>query len=120
MKKTNNIIAIAVWVAGLFVLCYEATPILGGLFFVPFTLGPHAITHMGVWAAKTTKAQVILTLTLIAYAIWFSVVYVDVRYLHPDPQSPIALLFVGIYALPGLLPLWAIAWWFDRKAWANK
>lgn len=119
MKKTNNIIAASIWIAGTFVLCYQATPIMGGLFFVPFVLGPHAVTHIGVWLAKTKKAQSILMFALFAYAAWFGFVYTDVFYLHPDTQSPIALLFVGVYALPVLVPLWAVAWWLDSKGRAN-
>ena len=53
---------------------------------------------------------------MLAYVSWFFFVYIDVFYLHPDAQSPIALLFVGLVSLPVMIPVWVGAFAFERRA----
>ena len=43
------------------------------------------------------------------YGIWFAYVMYDAFYVHVAPQIAIIIIFVGIYALPVLLPLWIVA-----------
>ena len=90
--------------------------IVGVLSFLPFTLGPHAVTHFGVLRAKSKRSQFILLLAMLSYMAWFVFLYVDIFYLNPDPQSPIALLFVGAYALPVLAVLWFAAQRAEKKS----
>jgi peptidoglycan/LPS O-acetylase OafA/YrhL len=83
------------------------------LFFFPFTMTP--LIFQGCMAAswKSLGSQITLLLATIGYVAWFTYLYVDVTIIHLDPQSPIAFLFVGIYALPVLAVLWLIAYSFE-------
>lgn len=116
MYKTNQIIATAFWVIGILMLCAKSEPFFGALFFIPFSLGPQVITHIGISCAKSAKAQIILLVALLAYFAWFVLVYIAVFYILSDPQSPIVLVFVGIYAAPVMLLLWGAALWSEMKA----
>ena len=54
----------------------------------------------------------------VLYAAWFASVFAQVFYIDPDPQSPIALLFVGAFALPVLAVFWiaaGVAQWRAKK-----
>lgn len=61
----------------------------------------------------------ILATTSIVYGLWFTSVMYDAFYLHyllkPDPQGGLIILFVGIYALPVLLPAWIVAWYLNSR-----
>lgn len=112
---TAFVTPVAVATIGTLVLCSKADPFFAGLFFVPLAFGPLAITAglACVWRSKT--AQHLLTISSILYAAWFVYVYAQAVYIHPDPQSLIAFLLVGIYALPVLAVCWlaagAMHWW---------
>lgn len=108
-----------------FITCFLVFGRQGGIeglfFFLPFTMVPFVVTayFATLWRAFWSQA-VVLAITA-AYAAWFSYIYVQVTIQHPDPQSPIAFLFVGIYALPVLVPLWILAWgidWERKDRWA--
>jgi hypothetical protein len=116
MKTANQIVAIVLWIIGLTMLITKASSLIGALYFVPFTLGPLALTHVGIVRATSTRAQTILLIAMLAYFAWLAFVYVDAFYIHPDPQSPIALLFVGVYALPVLALLWWAAYRAEAKS----
>jgi hypothetical protein len=100
MRIANQFIAIVFWIVGLGMLCFASWPVWGGLFLVPFALGPQFITHVGVFRAKSLVSQCILTLTLVLYFAWFVYVYIDVFYIHLDPQSAVALLFTALAVVP--------------------
>ena len=61
----------------------------------------------------------ILAGTSLLYGLWFVCIVYYVFYIAPpDAQNGLIILFVGIYALPVLLPLWIIAYfveWRSRK-----
>jgi hypothetical protein len=86
----------------------SSTP-TGALFFLPFSFGPLLVNAaIGVFC-RVRGAQIILVLAAVAYFGWFGWIYMSVVHWHPDPQGPIAFLFVGAYALPVLLPMWIAA-----------
>jgi hypothetical protein len=116
VRMTNQIIAVVFWVTGIGMLCYQSSPFWGAAFFVPFVFGPMFVTHVAVWWAKATTSQFILTLALVSYFAWFLYVYVDVFCIHLDPQSAIALLFVGVYSLPVMLVLWLLTFVMEMKS----
>ena len=90
--------------------------IKGMLFLLPLTMTPLIVNLYFAERFRAFWSQAVLLATTVAYAFWFIVVYLDVTIWHPDPQSPIAFLFVGIYALPILFLLWALAWAFNWGA----
>jgi hypothetical protein len=92
----------------------------GVLFFIPFALGPQAIKHVAIIRAKSVKSQIVLLAALLAYFAWFTFVYVDAFYVHLDPQSAIALLFIGIYSLPVLGVFWWVAYLMEWKFRVNQ
>jgi hypothetical protein len=60
-------------------------------------------------AAASRRSLITLLISNILYFGWFLWVYISAFHLHPDPQAGIAFLFVGIYSLPVMIPLWIIA-----------
>ena len=108
LKIFNNSLAGGLWALGILMLCVKADPFAGGLFFVPFSLWPHAVTHIGMLLARKRRTQIFLLVTMLLYFAWFMTIYMDAFYVHLDPQSPIVLLFVGTLAAPVMLVLWII------------
>jgi len=103
------IAAAAIGAVGSLILCLHATPFYSGLFFVPFAFGPLVVTLGLSFLLRCKHAQRLLTISSLAYAAWFGYIYLQAFYLNPDPQSPIAFLFVGVYALPVLVVFWIAA-----------
>lgn len=65
-------------------------------------------TNLSIHRRRKIIAQIILLISCILYTIWYCFIEIDIHR-HPDPQSGIVYLFVGIFAVPFLLPLWIIA-----------
>jgi hypothetical protein len=78
--------------------------------FFPFTMVPFIITCFFAARWRGVGSQLVLLATLAAYAGWFLYVYVQAQVMHPDPQSPIAFLWVGVETVPILFLLWILAW----------
>jgi len=94
---------------GTLFFCSLAEHFFAGLFFVPFSFGPLAVTIGLAFALRSTLAQVLLTVSSILYGAWFAFVCAQAFFVNPDPQSPIVFLFVGIYAIPVLVIFWIAA-----------
>ena len=94
---------------GTLLLCSKSDPFFAGLFFVPFTFGPLAVTIGLAVVWRSTLAQYLLTVSSVLYGAWFAFIYAQAVYVNPDPQSPIAFLFVGVYATPVLAVFWIAA-----------
>ena len=112
----------AIVLIGTLFLCSQADPFSAGLFFVPFAFGPLAVTIGLALACRSTFAQVLLTVSSVSYGAWFAYICAQAFFVNPDPQSPIAFLFVGICAVPVLLVFWVaamLAHWRKRKRSAN-
>ena len=90
-------------------LCSRSASFFSGLYFVPFALGPLfvSLVFAGVLKAKK-RSQVALTIGSVLYGFWFAFAFLDIFYWHQDPQSGIALLFVGVYSLPGMAIVWIV------------
>ena len=116
MSKFNQILAILVWVFACIALGSKTDSFTGFLFIVPFTLGPHAVSHALCFRFRCRVSAILLAIGMAIYAAWFFFVFVDVFYIHPDPQSPIALLFVGAVSLPVMIPVWVGAVAFEKRA----
>lgn len=115
MKRLNRIVAALFWVVGIVALCAKADPFYAGFFFLPFAFGPQILTHVGILFARTRGAQTTLFIALVVYFAWFSFIFVEVFYINPDPQGAVALLFVGVYSTPVMLPFWIIAAVFEHR-----
>ena len=112
----------AIVLMGTLLLCSQADPFSAGLFFVPFAFGPLAVTIGLALACRSTFAQVLLTVSSVSYGAWFAYICAQAFFVNPDPQSPIAFLFVGICAVPVLVVFWvaaAVAHWRKRTRTAN-
>jgi len=81
----------------------------GAIIFLPFTFGPMIVSLLLGVAAASRRSLVILLLSNFLYFGWFLWVYLNAFYIHPDPQAGIAFLFVGLYSLPVMIPLWIVA-----------
>ena len=86
----------------------------GTLFLLPFYAFPPIVAIFLARRFTNIISQVIITATSVGYGVWFAYLYYDAFYVHLDPQSGLVFVFVGIYALPGLLPLWLIAFVIER------
>lgn len=107
-KLFNNILAVTLWGVGVLMLAGKSESFLGGLFFVPFSFWPHAVTHIGVLLMRKRRSQLCLLVTMLLYFGWFTYVYIHAFYIQLDPQSGLALLFVGALAAPFMLILWIL------------
>jgi len=116
MTKCNHILAIIAWVSVCVALASKTESAMGILFFVPFTLGPHAVSHWLCFRLQSRWAAILLGIGMLAYMSWFFFVYIDVFYVHIDAQGPIALLFVGIFSLPVMIPVWLGTLALERSA----
>ncbi len=83
----------------------------------PFCSFPFIVNCILAYKWKNRWSLGILATTSIVYGLWFTGVMYDVLYLHyilkPDPQGGLIILFVGIYALPVLMPAWMVAWYLN-------
>ncbi len=116
MRKVATKTTWIVLIAGFCLLGWQSSTILGAFFFVPFALGPLILQ---LWFARIWPSRVsdrILAVAAIAYAAWFGYVYWDAFHAHLDPQSSIAMVFVGIWALPGMCVFWLCAFFFRKRA----
>ena len=95
-------------VCGILLLA-ESQPIAGALFFFPFSLGPLFVSMILAFIWRTRFSQVTLCIGSILYGTWFTYIYLSVFYWYPDAQGAIALLFIGFYSLPIMVPIWAIS-----------
>lgn len=109
MAKINHCLAIVVWLAVCVALAGQSDPMYGFVFFVPFSLGPHAVSHLLCLWIRSRRAATLLGVGMLAYAAWFFFVYADAFYFNLDAQSAIAMLYVGIVTLPVMIPVWLIA-----------
>ncbi|MBC2602509.1 hypothetical protein [Puniceicoccus vermicola] len=121
-KKWNERIGNPLWLTSLMVfivasllLLTKASSPAGLLLFMPFSFGPMIATLLlGLWA-KSKRSSVLLLASNLIYFAWFLWVYIDVFYIHIDPQGPIAFVFIGMASLPVMIPLWIIALVLERK-----
>jgi predicted permease len=66
--------------------------------------------------AASRRSLIILLISNLLYFCWFLWVYLSAFHFHPDPQAGIAFLFVGVYSLPVMIPLWIIAMCLRRSS----
>ncbi|MEE9404441.1 MAG: hypothetical protein V3V20_06080 [Algisphaera sp.] len=92
---------------------------LGGVvFFTPFVCGPLVCIGILAFRWQCRSARVVLILGAFIYICWMSLIYADLVWhvLSPsDAQKALALLFVGFYALPVLLPVYFIGRKFEKS-----
>ena len=92
-------------------------------FFLLFCGFPPIVSIFLSVRSKSPISQIVLATTSLLYGSWFAYVCYDAFFVNLDPQSAIILVFVGIYALPVLLPLWITArvvdMWHCKKSKQN-
>lgn len=109
-----------VFITALLLLQSKSSSPAGLLFFIPFSFGPMIVSLLlGLWTASKRSSLILLASNLLYFS-WFLWVYLDVFYIHIDPQSPIAFVFIGIVALPVMTPLWVVALILERKSTLNQ
>lgn len=122
MKRLSAGLSVLFLLVAVALLANQARDWRGVLFFVPFSLGPLLLNLVPALLLRSRLSQWILSLAAVAYFSWFCWIYCRAFYVNPDPQSPIALVVIGIYALPVMILLWiaaAIANWFATRAHKN-
>jgi len=87
MQAACRVVPVVLWVVGVLMLYHVADSVRGVLWAIPFAFGPQAITHAAILLN-------VLLVALLVYFGWFTFIYVDAFYIHPDPQSAIALVFM--------------------------
>ena len=86
------------------------------LFWLPFYGFPPIVSMVLSYRSTSPISQMILAGTSLLYGLWFvCIMYYVFSIATPDAQSGLVILFVGIYALPVLLPLWIVAYFVDRR-----
>lgn len=118
MPKPSFLVTVVLLLLGLGWLIVKLPEWQGVLFFTAFCLGPLLMQLFPTFLCRTRPAQGILFVASLAYAAWLVFVWYEAFILHPDAQSPIALVFAGIYGLPVMLLFWiaaVTAEWVSRK-----
>jgi hypothetical protein len=108
LQKTNKVLAIAIWVVGIGTLALLSRPPMPGLFFVPFVMWPHAITHFAVLNARDGKGQSCLFGAQLVYVAWVGMTCVAM-FRAPADAAAVDLLVVAFKAFPALGVLWVAA-----------
>lgn len=107
--KVNHILAVFVWVAVSFALSRVTDEPGGFIFFMPFTLGPHVVSHTMCFFVKSRRAAQLLCFGMLAYLSLFFFFFINAFYIELDPQSGIILVFTGVISLPVMIPIWLIS-----------
>ena len=102
-----NLTAIVIAV-GTIMLCIPSPNFFGGVFVVPFALGPLFLSLALAKRWRDRVSQIAISAGTLAYAVWFVYVYLT-NFLSADPQAGIPLLFIGIWAMPVMACVWGIA-----------
>ena len=102
-------------VVGTLVLMSTSEQLIGALFFVPFALGPLFVSLVIAVNSPYRSCQIILTVGSGLYSAWFGFVFLNAFYYHVDAQSSIALIFIGIFSLPIMIPIWLITLVLRRR-----
>ena len=104
-----------IFIIGFLLLIIQSSSLWGSLFIITFTLLPILINMFFALALNSKRSQIILSIGSVIYSIWFSLVYLSAFYWHIDAKSEIAILFVGIYSLPVMVPIWILAHILNKK-----
>ena len=85
-----------------------ANMLFATLFLLPFCGFPPIVSMVIAGYSKASTPQIITATASFLYGIWF--IYIaNLAFSTVDAQGGLIFLFVGIYALPVLLPLWITA-----------
>lgn len=108
LRRANGILALAIWGVGIAALALLSRPPMPGLFFVPFVMWPHAITHLAILNAKDGKGQSCLLVAQVVYTLWVATACVAM-FRAPSGTAPMDLLVVAFRAFPALGVFWMAA-----------
>lgn len=92
-----------------------ADSVLGVAFFIPFSLGPLAITGLFGCVLASRIPQWILASSSICYGVWFAFMYVACV-TSSSSTGALGFLFIGLYSLPVLFFFWIAAWVTQLKS----
>ena len=109
----------AALVAGTLCLVAQSNPPGAAVRFLPLSLGPLFVSLILSLILLNRRSQRVLLVGSLLYAMLFAFIYLGAFFWHLDPQSAIALLFIGFYSLPVMIPVWVIAlvmYFRDRSA----
>jgi len=120
MKKFTLVFTSSLIVVGTLLLCSKSSPFIGGFFFAISSLFPLFFSLMIVYKSEQIINIRIQLTGIILYFIWFSFVFLSVFNWNPDPQGPIALLFVGLFSLPIMTIFWTMSLILNKKEKQNK
>ncbi|MGC3992204.1 MAG: hypothetical protein QM796_21420 [Chthoniobacteraceae bacterium] len=115
-KAPASVLSAILVIVGVFMLAGKADPPLAALLFLPSALGPLVFNLLVAAICSPRSCQTVLTFAALLYTGWFTWVYMDIFYWHPDPQSAVGLIFAGMYAIPVILPLWLLTLWLKNRA----
>lgn len=88
---------------------------IGAIFISAFSIWPLLVTLALIELCPRPLCQAILAALSLCYGLCFTYFYLSAFFWDVDPQSPILLLFVGIYLLPVLVPVWGFSFFMQRK-----
>ncbi|RBP46543.1 hypothetical protein DES53_102934 [Roseimicrobium gellanilyticum] len=109
MRAPAFLVTLAVLAAGMLVLLSISDSLLGALFFLPFSLGPLFVSLILAAKSPGRLSQRLLLASSILYAVWFGYIYLEAFHWHVDPQSAVAMVFIGLLSLPVMIPVWIVS-----------
>ena len=115
VKSPAFLITAFLIVSGTLILMSKSDPIIVAFFSLPFALGPLFISLFMAAISPYRSCQLILTVGSFLYAIWFILIFLNVFFLNPNPESSVALVFIGAYSLPVMIPIWLLSLAFAYK-----
>lgn len=111
----SRMLGISIWIVYWIAFALQSDPILGPLLFVAFAMFPHAVSHTLCYLESFKHAPLAIMTAMIVHTGWIGFLYLDAFYLHPDPQATLVFVFAGVFALPVLIPIWAVALLLGRR-----
>ena len=79
------------------------------LLLLPLTFGPMIVSLILGAAVGSQRSLLTLLISNILYSFGVLWAYFHAFYFYPDPQAGLVFLFVGIYSLPVMIPMWIAA-----------
>ena len=107
------IISAVMFLLAFSLLLSQSSGVMGVLLLLlPLTFGPMIVSLILGAFVGSQRSLLTLLISNVLYSFWVLWAYLIAFYFYPDPQAGIIFVFVGIYSLPVMMPMWVVAIYF--------
>lgn len=105
-----KIISVFLFIIGLIVGSSRGFSFIWILLVASFGLWPMLVNIGLAFWSKHRLTDWLILLSSVGYLQWFIRGYYDTFYVHPDPQSPIVIIYIGFYSMKFMAFIWMFFW----------